>query len=50
MTESRSFGRSPATLRREREQAGLTQQALAARSGLSQAAIAGSNAATGCRA
>ncbi len=40
MTESRLVREVARTLRREREQAGLTQQALAARSGLSQAAIA----------
>ncbi|WP_018784613.1 helix-turn-helix transcriptional regulator [Micromonospora sp. CNB394] len=40
MTESRLVREVARTLRREREQAGLTQQALAGRAGISQAAIA----------
>ncbi|WMF04635.1 helix-turn-helix transcriptional regulator [Micromonospora robiginosa] len=40
MTESRLVRQFAHTLRHERERAGLTQQALAARAGLSQAAVA----------
>ncbi|PGH42768.1 transcriptional regulator [Micromonospora sp. WMMA1996] len=40
MTESRLAGQVARTLRHEREHAGLTQQALAGRVGLSQAAVA----------